>query len=198
MDRLGYHALTCRTGGSLGVRHNALREIVLHYCKLAKIEAVREAPNLLPNSSDRPADVLLPKNIFIEGYNPSLRTCLDFAVTHPQQSATIKRAGIVSGAAAARYEESVKLPRYLQECSANNLDFIPMVVETFGTWGRRAEPVLKFIARAAAFNKKNSEDNSESFLRAALNVTLMRHNADTLIRHRDRFSPQVDGPVPET
>ena len=75
---------------------------------------------------------------------------------------------------------------------------IPMVVETFGTWGRRAEPVLKFIARAAAFNKKNSEDNSESFLRAALNVTLMRHNADTLIRHRDRFSPQVDGPVPET
>ena len=198
MDRLGYHALTCRTGGSLGVRHNALREIVLHYCKIAKIEAVREAPNLLPNSSDRPADVLLPKNIFIEGYNSSLRTCLDFAVTHPQQPATIKRAGIVSGAAAARYEEAVKLPRYLQECAANNLDFIPMVVESFGTWGRRAEPVLKFIARAAAFNKKNSEDNSESFLRAALNVTLMRHNADTLISHRDRFSLQVDGPVPET
>ena len=67
--------------------------------------------------------------------------------THPQQPATIKRAGIVSGAAAARYEEAVKLPRYLQECSANNLNFISMVVETFGTWCRRAEPVLKFIAR---------------------------------------------------
>ena len=48
-------------------------------------------------------------------------------------------------------------------------------------------------------DSKNSEDNSESFLRAALNLTLMRHNADTLIRHIAQgsvlISPQVDGPV---
>ena len=146
MGRPGYHALTCRTGGSLGIRHNALREIVLHYCKLAKIEAVREAPNLLPNSSDRPADVLLPKNIFIEGYNPSLRTCLDFAVTHPQQPATIKRAGILSGATAARYEEAVKLPRYLQECSANNLDFIPMLRWLWRRSGHGVDGQSRFLS----------------------------------------------------
>lgn len=198
LDRLGYHALTCRTGGSLGVRHNALREVVMHYCKLAGINATREAPGLLPNSSDRPADVLLPKNIFIKGYNPSFPTCLDFAVTHPQQTVTLIRAGVESGSAAARYEEAVKLPRYLQECAANALDFIPMVVETFGTWGKLADPVLSFIARAAAFNSKNDEDKTESFLRAALSVTLMRYNANTLIKHRNPLSPTVDGPVPAT
>ena len=37
MDDLGYHALTCQTGGGLGVRHNALREAFIHFCKLAGI-----------------------------------------------------------------------------------------------------------------------------------------------------------------
>ena len=116
MDLLGYHALTCRTGGSLGVRHNALREVFMHYCKLAKIDAIREAPGLIPDSAARPADVLLPKHILLQGYNPSFPTCLDFAVTHPQQPLTLKRASDVTGAAAERYENEVKYPRYLVDC----------------------------------------------------------------------------------
>ena len=47
MDLFGYHALTCRTGGSLGVRHNALREVFLHFCNTSGIRAERESPGLL-------------------------------------------------------------------------------------------------------------------------------------------------------
>ena len=58
VDRAGYHALTCRAMGSYGVRHNALREIYLHFLIQADIPAEREAPSLLPGTAARPADIL--------------------------------------------------------------------------------------------------------------------------------------------
>ena len=39
---------------------------------------------------------------------PPKAACLDFAVTHPQQSNIIKCASVCTGAAAAQYEEAVK------------------------------------------------------------------------------------------
>ncbi len=54
MDHAGYHALTCRHAGSLGVRHNALREIFLNFLGWAGIKGcMREAPSLLPGSAAR-------------------------------------------------------------------------------------------------------------------------------------------------
>ena len=181
LDRLGYHALSCRTGGSLGVRHNALREVFLHYCKLAKIEAEREAP----------AGVLLPKQIF--SYSASMPTCLDCAVTHTQQPLSLECASVTTGAAG-RYEESVKAPRYMEECKENGLNFIPMVVEVFGAWGFKSAPVFSFVSRAVALHQNLDEERSDSYLRQALSVTLQRYNANTLLKHRNPLTPTADGP----
>ena len=63
--RLGFHPLMCKKSGLKVLRHNALRELFLKYCKMGGIEAVREAPGLLPNCSERPADVLLPSPLWI-------------------------------------------------------------------------------------------------------------------------------------
>ena len=197
MDLFGYHALTCRTRGSLGVRHNALREVFLHFCNTAGIRAERESPGLLPDSADRPADVLLPSQVHIPNYLPDSATCLDFAVTHPQQPTTIDRAGEETAAAATLYESKVKLPRYESECLANKLNFIPMVVEAFGAWGEKSEPVFKFVSRAAALCHSADEDKTLGYVRAAMSVVLQRHNANMLVKHRDPESPVVDGPVPD-
>ncbi len=92
MDKTGYHALTCRRMGGFGVRHNALRELFLHFLSQADIPAEREAPSLLPGTAARPADIFVPN---FAGDKPA---CLDFAVTptlpeHPSMCECVWRRG---------------------------------------------------------------------------------------------------------
>ena len=94
MDQAGYHALTCRHLGSFGVRHNALRETFLHFLSLADIPTEREAPSLLPGSAARPAD------IFVPNFAGTQAACLDFAVTHTQESNILHCASVCGGATA--------------------------------------------------------------------------------------------------
>ena len=168
-DRFGYHALTCKKTGLKVLRHNALREACLRHCELGGIEAEREAPGLIPGSSERPADVLLRASpallkLKIPDFSGSQSVCLDFAVTHTLQTNYINRASVEAGAAAAGYEETVKDEKYLEECKKNGLKFVPMVMEVYGVWGQRASPVLKFIARAVANRKNLDEELATSYL----------------------------------
>ena len=126
MDQAGYHALTCRHLGSFGVRHNALRETFLHFLSLAGIPAEREAPSLLPGSAARPADIFGPN------FAGTQAACLDFAVTHTQQSNILHCASVCGGAAAERYEGAVKDAKFGEECKAAGLLLVPMVV--LGLW----------------------------------------------------------------
>jgi hypothetical protein len=120
MDRAGYHALTCRHAGSLGVRHNALREIFLDFLDRAGIEATREAPSLLPGSAARPAD------IFVPNFAAAQPACLDFAVTHTLQPNILQCASVCGGAAAEQYEVAVKEAKFGAECRAAGLLLVPM------------------------------------------------------------------------
>ena len=122
----------------MGVRHNILREVLLHFCLLGGFQAEREVPGLLRGSGDRPADVLLS----IANALGSKSCCLDIAVTHTQQISILSRASVEPGAAAAAYESKVKLRRYAAVCAANGLEFVPMVVDVFGAWGPLRGPFL--------------------------------------------------------
>ena len=102
MDSQGYHSLTCLEGGYVGIRHNALRDELLHACKSACLNPGRETPFLLPGSDQRPADVFLR---FFEKGQPA---CLDLACIHTQQPKYIKYASVETGAATDRYEVDVK------------------------------------------------------------------------------------------
>ena len=117
MELFGFHALTCRSGGGLGVRHNVLRDAFFHFVQRCGIVGVgRETADLVLGSADRPAEVLIPPScLVIPGLIPSKPVCLDFAVTNPQQSLRLSRASVSAGAADADYESKVKLPRYFLE-----------------------------------------------------------------------------------
>ena len=131
----------------------------------------------------------------IPNFSGSSDVCLDFAVSHTQQIKYIKRASVDAGAAAADYESKVKEPKSKEACRAQGLEFVPMVVEVFGTWGKLAEPVIKFISQAVAYHKKMSFELVDIYLRQNASFVLQRHNARALLRHRDRNTPTVDGPV---
>ena len=177
-DKLGYHALTCTSGGGLGIRHNALREVFLHFCTLAHLPALREAPALLAGSACRPADVLILPSITLSMDRP---TCLDFAVTHPQQPNYVNRASVCAAAAAEEYELKVKYPMYKDKCEEEKLDFIPMVVDCFGAWGPSSNEAFNILAKAAANRQNVTAERSLSNIKRSLSVVLQRHNARTIL-----------------
>jgi len=196
MDRLGYHALTCRHAGSLGVRHNALREIFLDFLCRAGIGATREAPSLLPGSAARPAD------IFVPNFAAALPACLDFAVTHTQQPNILQRASVCGGAAAEQYEVAVKDAKFGAECKAAGLVLVPMVVEVFGRWGERSLEAFQLVSKAGASSTSEKVAAAGNHLRRSMSVGLQRLNARILLSRMDprvkTFSEPIEEPGPLT
>jgi len=156
MDVFGYHALTCSHLGGLGVRHNKLRDVWLRYFKLAGIPAQKEAPSLLPGSAARPADIFVP-HFLPPDADTAKQACLDFAVTHPQQPSTLKRAGEVCGYSANEYAETVKEAKFGGQCTAAGVVLVPMVVETFGRWDSRADEVFAFVTKGSGAGRARAQ-----------------------------------------
>ena len=61
LDPLGHHAVTCRHGGDMVVRHNHLRDVVVDFCRQAHLSVSIEKGLGLTrdHSHSRPADVLI-------------------------------------------------------------------------------------------------------------------------------------------
>ena len=62
LDPLGHHAVTCKGGGDVVVRHNASREVFAQFCHRARLggqlEVGHGSGGDSPNS--QPADILIP------------------------------------------------------------------------------------------------------------------------------------------
>jgi len=178
--------------GSFGVRHNALREIFLHFLSLANIAATREAPSLLPGTAARPAD------IFVPNFAATQAACLDFAVTHTQQPNIVECASVCAGAAAERYEVSIKDEKFGAACETAGLLLVPMVVEVFGRWGERSAEAFKLVCKASASRASEKVVSARSHIRRSLSIGLQRLNARILLAHKDPqaefFAEPVDLP----
>ena len=76
---------------------------------------------------------------------------MDFAVTSPLQASALTDAARGRLAAAAAYEERKRLDRApADRCAAQGIELVPMIVESFGGWGKAAQQALKVVARAKA------------------------------------------------
>ena len=156
----------------------------------------REVPGLIEDSNARPADALLPPpNLIIPDATSSKYNCLDFAVTHTLQHLHLTTADVNAGAAAKRYEDNVKYPRYSADCSKNNLDFTPMVVETYGAWGPASKKVFNFVGKAAAIAQREDPDKVIGHMGACLSFILQRQNVATLLKHLTPSCPGLTDPV---
>ena len=107
LDPLGHHALTCKSGGDLIVRHNALRDTFWESCKLACIGGQLEAGSSLDEEGrqTRPADIL------VQNWEFGKSAALDFTVTSPLNPTTLNEASVTAESTASAAEQA-----YLQRC----------------------------------------------------------------------------------
>ena len=149
LDTQGHHSGMCMAGGERVLRHNALRDLVFSWAERGCLRPEREKPGLLlPQQPDdlssarrRPADVFLPSFL-------GRPTALDFAVTAPQRLDALGPLGGTSAAEAYTAHKRQHLDT-AATCAAQNVTFLPMVIETTGAWSPEAARALGHISRAA-------------------------------------------------
>lgn len=174
-DPHGYHSLTCRFGGDLGVRHNAIRNTVAHAAKLAALNPRIEV-RAIPGSNDRPADLLIPGD---------RDAVCDFAVTHCLQPAYIDGTADGSRSAAEAYARTHKVNRYASRVEEAGGTFYACVLDVYGNWCAAGSEILNLVATALSLRDGRRPHVHLRMLIQRCAVSLVLSNARALLQRED-------------
>ena len=176
LDHLGHHAVTCKYGGDVVSRHNRIRDILVETCRQAHIGVKVEVGNNLSrdHSKTRPADILLP-NWFL-----GRTAALDVSITSPLNPVTLLEAG-VSATAAAQATEARKHQANDPKCSELGWVCVPMVVETYGAWGKEATAIISSVASRLATSTCRPKSTILHEIYGRLNLNLVCANATAIL-----------------
>ena len=132
LDPLGHHAVTCRHGGDVVIRHNHLRDEIFNFCRRAHLSVSVERGHGLTRdlNNTRPADIL------IAGWERGKPIALDITVTSPLCPAILGESCHQAGASTLA-AEARKLHSNGPKCQELGWSCIPLAVETYGNWGQR-------------------------------------------------------------
>ena len=181
LDPLGHHATTCKRGGDVVFRHNKLRDILAETCRRAHLSVQVEAGcNLTPDHShSRPADVLISNWVL------GKTAACDLSVTSPLNSNIMSEAGVTAGAAA-QATELRKHEANDVKCSELGWLCIPLVVESYGAWGKEAMESFSSLASRLAITSSRPKSAVLSELYGRLNLNLVRANVRAIM---SRYCP---------
>ena len=147
----------------------------------------KEENALLPGTSARPADVLIPS------WTGGRDTALDVTVVSPLLTERVDLA-ITSPGHTLVTAFNDKCRDYLQACEREGLAFIPLPVETLGGWHKKAVEQLKKLARALARSTGKEEEVEIRHLFQRLGILLVKGNAALLLNRIPSFPlPEIDG-----
>ena len=96
LDPLGHHAITCRHGGDVVIRHNMLRDVLADFFRRAHLSVAVEKGHGLTrdHNRQRPADLL------VTGWDRGRPAAMDITVTSPLTPVILGESCQVVGAAA--------------------------------------------------------------------------------------------------
>ena len=170
VDKLGQHGLACKRSAGRHLRHNLLNEGIVRALQSAGVQAMREPPGLDRGGGKRPDGATMV---------PWARgrcllwdaTCPDtLAPSHVQSSATM------AGSAAAAAEQK-KATKYAPLAIAH--EFVPVAIETMGTWGARGAAFISEVGRRIA--EATGDPRSAAFLKQRLALAVQRGNAAAVL-----------------
>eukprot|EP00731_Ephydatia_muelleri_P037436 Em0470g2a len=167
--------------GGLGLRslsHHAPAAFIASRAHLSvQVEA---GCNLTPDHShSRPADVLISNWVL------GKTAACDISVTSPLNSNIMSEAGVTAGAAA-QATELRKHEAKDVKCSELGWLCIPLVVESYGAWGKEAMESFSSLASRLAITSSRPKSAVLSELYGRLNLNLVRANVRAVM---SRYCP---------
>jgi hypothetical protein len=175
MDASGYHMAICHKGPSIVHRHHSVRDLVADFCSKAAWSPSIEFP-CFESSDLTPADVYLPR-----GGSAGGPLAIDVLVIHPLQQAVLPKSAIESGQGCL-HGESKKHLKYDLLCDQEGIDFLPLVAEYFGTWGKEAQAFFVKLSKAIAGRSGVSISEVALEMQRKLAICLVRCNAKAVAK----------------
>ena len=176
LDPLGHHAVTCRHGGDVVIRHNRLRDEVFDLCRRAHLSVSVERGHGLTRdlAHTRPADIL------IAGWDRGKPAALDLTITSPLCSAILSESCHQAGAAALA-AEARKLHSNGPKCQELGWSCIPLAVETYGNWGKEAHDTFSRLASYLAIHQSSPKPAVVAEIYGRLNIALVHSIARAIL-----------------
>ena len=147
----------------------------MHFLHRAHASVQVEAgAGLFPDhSQSRPADIL------VQNRNLGRPVALDISVVSPLNPSTLAEAGATVGAVL-EATESRKHQANDDKCSALGWVSTPLVVDSYGAWGKEASTFFEQVAARLAIHLPKSQASFELF--SNLSICLIRANARAILR----------------
>jgi hypothetical protein len=173
-DIFGRHAQSCRCSLHNEAHHRLVSKIA-HYAAGALAQPLQECCPFVANGALR-VDVLFRANV---GDQP---VASDVAIISPFVLGNLPAAISSPGGAATAYE-SVKNTKYSAAARAAGITFVPLVVDSLGSWGQGALPLLQKIARGYGRRFDIPHSLATRIVQTGLSLRLQASVAAILLAH---------------
>ena len=178
MDPFGDHITSCADTGHIVHTHNAYRDLLLAWCRLAGIMVQKETTIILRDGSTYRCDLYLPAGI--PGFT-SLPVLLDVTFRSPFTQTGVKKASKWSGASAEAGED-YKNVHFLNVVTLAGYAFIPIGVETLGGIGDECAPFLNYVLTQLHYTLRKPFHEVAAHFWQSLSVLVQRMKSNRILR----------------
>ena len=141
--------------------------------------------NIGPDSRARPGDVVM------YNWEGGRTVALDITVVSPVAETVVREAADEGGAAAAA-AELLKDDKALEACAQQDIDFLPLALESFGGWGKLALTFFRKLGRLIAQRSGRPESLETRYMFQSMSVALQRGNAIMIQERAPEFVRVAD------
>ena len=173
MDKHGDHALACPFGRGRIARHDGVVSAISYLLNRASQTHRLECRDGF-SGKQRPGDIGMK-------WFGSTRdiTLFDIGVTHSWQPSR----GSYGRLKMADSFFHQKQQKYLEPCISKNMDYAPLIVETFGGWHKAAKDFFRTVAQLIAERESKTIVESLGAVHQVISVALQRGNALAICAH---------------
>ena len=166
----GRHGLACKKQMARRSRHDQINDLLKRALVQAKIPTVNEPSNLSRSDGKKPDGLTL--TTWKNGKCLIWDTTVADSLCQSYVNQCAKKPG-----AAAELREGQKISKYTE--LANDYWFVPVGLETYGSWGPEGHKLLKAIGNKVM--AATGEKRSTFYLSQNISIALMRGNAGCVI-----------------
>ena len=186
IDPYGDHVISCPDAGHVVHTHNAYRDALVDFARLAGVTVQKEQTITLVDGTTYRADIVLPTGL--PGYT-SLPVLLDVTFRSPFTKTAIKKACKWSGAAAGMGEEDKE--RLLNKALTDSkYALIPIGVETLGGIGSECAPFMNFLLTQLSYKLRQPFHEVASSFWQTLSVLVQRIKSNRILRCQQLLTPK--------
>ena len=170
VEPIGHHGLSCKNQLGRRTRHEEVNDLIKRALVQAKIPAVKEPTSLSRTDGKR------PDGLTLTSWKQGKSLIWDVTIADTVCQSYVNQCSKNPGSAA-DIRENQKISKYKN--LANDYYFVPIGIETFGSWGQEGHKLVKAIGKKIM--EITGEKRSTSYLFQRISIALRRGNSSCVL-----------------